>query len=199
MVGCDRASNKAPAQQNGVVATRGLPPQHVGETPMAERVAVLGLLNKRNGIVRNLTMKPGDALKIRDAVIRLRACETTAPWETPPVTGAFVQLDVEQPNQRWHRVFSGWVYKETPSLNAVEHPVYDVWVKSCTMNWPAAEGTAPAEGKGAVGAPAGSPRPRSSSSRSRAAKSGADAATPPPVTEAPSVEPAPSAAPSNST
>ena len=29
-----------------------------GTTPMAQRVAVLGLLNKRNGIVRDLTLKP---------------------------------------------------------------------------------------------------------------------------------------------
>ena len=29
-----------------------------GTTPMAQRVAVIGLLNKRNGIERDLTMKP---------------------------------------------------------------------------------------------------------------------------------------------
>ena len=52
-----------------------------GVTPMAQRVAVLGLLNKRNGIVRDLTLKPGQAMRVKDVTVRLRACEATAPWE----------------------------------------------------------------------------------------------------------------------
>ncbi len=108
-----------------------------GVTPMAERVAVIGLLNKRNGIVRNLTMKPGQAIRMKDAIVRLRACETTAPWESEKLTGAFLQLDVLGSDEQWRRAFSGWVYKESPSLNVVEHPVYDVWPKSCAMTFPA--------------------------------------------------------------
>lgn len=50
-------------------------------TPMEERVAVIGLLNKRNGITTDLTMKPGDALRAGDAIVRLQACETSAPWK----------------------------------------------------------------------------------------------------------------------
>lgn len=106
------------------------------ETPMAERVAVLGLLNKRNGESRDLTMKPGQAVRVGDVVVRLRACEQSAPWEAEPLTGAFVQLDVQGRDQRWRRAFSGWLYKESPSLNVVEHPIYDVWPKSCAMTHP---------------------------------------------------------------
>jgi len=107
-----------------------------GTTPMAERVAVIGLLNKRNGATRDLTMKPGQALRVGDVVVRLRACDQTAPWEAEHYTGAFVQVDVRQLDKRWARVFSGWLYKERPSLNVVQHPVYDVWVKSCAMSFP---------------------------------------------------------------
>lgn len=106
------------------------------ETPMAERVAVIGLLNKRNGISRDLTMKPGQALRVGDVIVRLRACETTAPWEVQKLTGAFLQLDVQGIDKQWRRVFSGWLYKESPSLNVVEHPIYDVWPKSCAMTHP---------------------------------------------------------------
>lgn len=109
-----------------------------GTTPMAQRVAVIGLLNKRNGISRDLTMKPGQAFKVGDVIVRLRACETTAPWEAQKLTGAFLQLDVRNPQDKYQRVFSGWLYKETPSLNVVEHPIYDVWPKSCAMTHPEA-------------------------------------------------------------
>ena len=108
-----------------------------GGTPMAERVAVVGLLNKRNGVSRDVTLRPGHAVRIGDAIIRLRACEHTAPWEQDTLTGAFVQLDVRGSDRHWRRAFSGWLFKERPALNVVQHPVYDVWTKSCTMSWPA--------------------------------------------------------------
>jgi hypothetical protein len=105
-------------------------------TPMAERVATIGLLNKRNGLWRDLTMKPGQAVHIGDVVIRLKACETTAPTEPEQLTGAFVQVIVHGADTKWRKVFSGWLYKESPSLNVVEHPVYDVWTKACAMKYP---------------------------------------------------------------
>ena len=126
---------------------------------MAERVAVLGILNKRNGIVQTMSRSiPGQSARWKDLLVRLRACETTAPWEEEKLTGAFVQVDVQQPDKSWNRVFSGWLYKESPSLNVVEHPVYDVWPKSCEMTYPAG--------------PAAPAAPASSSNRSSAPKSG---------------------------
>lgn len=107
-----------------------------GSTPMAERVAVIGLLNKRNGVSRDLTLKPGQAIRVGEVIVRLRACEETAPWEQEHYTGAFVQLDVQQPDKTWRRAFSGWLFKERPSLNVVQHPIYDVWTKSCKMSFP---------------------------------------------------------------
>lgn len=136
--GCDRG--KQDAEQAGKAST---PTQArarlAGVTPMAERVAVLGVLNKRNGIVRDVALRPGQSARWKDMIVRLRACERTAPWEEEKLTGAFVQVDVQRPDNRWGRVFSGWVYRESPSLNVVEHPVYDVWVKNCEMTFPAGE------------------------------------------------------------
>lgn len=105
-------------------------------TPMDQRVATLGILNKRNGLSRDLDMKPGQAVRIGDAVVRLKACDQTETWEREQLTGGFVQLIVRGADDKWRKVFSGWLYKETPSLNVVEHPVYDVWVKACAMRHP---------------------------------------------------------------
>ncbi len=118
-------------------APKPAPPVVIGkETPMAERVATLGILNKRNGLYRDLVMKPGQAVRIGDLVVRLKACETTAPWEAEPYTGAFVQVIVHGSDDKWRKVFSGWLFKESPSLNTVEHPIYDVWTKACAMKHP---------------------------------------------------------------
>lgn len=109
-----------------------------GGTPSAERVAVLGLLNKRNGESREVSLKPGQSVRVGDVVMRMSACERTAPWEPETLTGAFVQMGVRGADRRWRRVFSGWLFKERPALNVVQHPVYDVWIKTCAMSFPAA-------------------------------------------------------------
>ena len=63
-----------------------------GATPMAERVATLGIMNKRNGISRDIELSPGQSARVGDALIQLRACETTAPWEPQTLTGAFIRV-----------------------------------------------------------------------------------------------------------
>jgi hypothetical protein len=181
--GCDRAQQGEPEGNQPVTIdiprTSG---EQAGVTPMANRVAVIGLLNKRNGIVRDLTLKPGQAMRVKDVVVRLRACETTAPWEVEKLTGAFVQVDRLRSDGKWVRKFSGWLYKESPSLNVVEDAVYDVWPKSCAMSWP--------------GGPAAPSAPARASNRSSASKSGGGnsveaAETPSAVAPAPNEEAAP--------
>lgn len=154
-------------------------------TPMNQRVAVLGLLNKRNGVSRDLTLKPGQAVRVGDVIVRLRACETTAPWEEQKLTGAFVQVDVQGFDKKWRRVFSGWLYKESPSLNVVEHPIYDVWPKSCTMSWPEIGPDTVRVSSGSASS-GGAPAKRSSAPQSEA-------------TPEPAPSPSPSASPSNPT
>ncbi|WP_242447526.1 DUF2155 domain-containing protein [Aurantiacibacter aquimixticola] len=113
-------------------------------TPMGERVATLGLINKRNNLSRDIEIRPGESQRFDDVIVRLYACERTAPWEEIQQTGGFVQVFVNerpegQDDRLWNRVFSGWLFKESPSLNVVEHPIYDVWLKDCAMSFPGEE------------------------------------------------------------
>lgn len=107
-----------------------------GTTPMADRVAVVGVLNKRNGLTRDFRLHPGQGVRVGDLVVKVRACDQTEPWEADQLTGAFVQVIVHERPDRWRRYFSGWLFKESPSLNTVEHPVWDVWTKACEMRHP---------------------------------------------------------------
>lgn len=131
-----------------------------GATPMIERVATIGLLNKRNNITQDLVMKPGESRRVGDIIVRVSACERTAPWEMPQETGAFVQVLVEGKGDdagNWRKIFSSWMFKNSPSLAVVEHPIYDVWVKDCAMRYP---------GESAPAAPRPSPSARPSAAPS---------------------------------
>lgn len=199
LAGCDQlgGGKRAGEQTAQISAKSERVPQEVGgiegATPMDQRVAVLGLLNKRNGLVRDIEMKPGESIRLGRAIVRLRACETTAPWEDPPETGAFVQLTVQdQRDDKWYRVFSGWIFRERPERNVIQHPIYDVFVKSCAMTYPGGEAVARE-------APKSASAPKASSASQSPATNGGDGSEAPAAAPAPAPKAAPAPAPSDST
>ena len=128
-----------PAQTGETVPDSAATGTGIG-TPMEDRVATLGLLNKRNNTSQDIEMRPGETQTFGDIRINLSACERTAPWEMQRETGAFIQVEVQpRGSGDFERLFSGWVFKNSPSLNVVEHPIYDVWVKDCAMSFPGEE------------------------------------------------------------
>lgn len=159
-------------------------------TPVKDRVGTIALLNKRNDLLTELKLKPGESRRIGNVVVKLATCERTLPWERPADTGAFVQVFVEERAKssdplKWRKVFSGWLFKNSPSLNAVEHPVYDVWVKDCAMKFPGEE-----EEASAAASSAAKPSGNVSQSATKAPSAAGPASTP-----APSSAPTPSATP----
>jgi hypothetical protein len=191
LAGCSGGDSSDPAATDvpsGVVAGKAAGPVVESEygTPVKDRVATLGLLNKRNNLSQDVLLKPGEARRIGNVVIKLATCERTLPWETPVETGAFVQVFIEERKDSasqlaWRKVFSGWLFNNSPSLNVVEHPVYDVWVKDCAMKFP---------GEEALPAAAAAP---SSAAKPSGSPSAAPSPTPSP---APTAPPSPAATPS---
>jgi hypothetical protein len=66
-----------------------------------------------------------------------RTCNKRPPEELPEET-VFVEVDDMQASASPKRIFTGWMFWSSPALNAVEHPVYDVWLIDCIANAPAA-------------------------------------------------------------
>lgn len=188
----DAAATEIP---EGVAAQASVPAvESEYGTPVKDRVATLGLLNKRNNITQDIVLKSGEARRIGNVVIRLATCERTLPWERPAETGAFVQVFVEEradaeSQLAWRKVFSGWLFKSAPSLNVVEHPVYDVWVKDCAMKFPGEEDS-PASAASPSSAPkaTGSASPAATASPAPTAAPSPAPKAPAPKTATPSVD-----------
>lgn len=137
-------------------------------TPVKDRIGTVALLNKRNDLLTELKLKTGESRRVGNVVIKLATCERSLPWERPSEIGAFVQVFIEERAKtdeklQWHKVFSGWLFKNSPSLNTVEHPVYDVWVKDCAMKFPGEEDEASAAASSAA-KPSGSASPAATAS-----------------------------------
>ena len=190
LVACSDGAPEPEAESTAIPRELAAPPvppaaaagEEIG-TPMAQRVATLGLLNKRNNITQDIELKPGESRRVGDVIVRLAACERTAPWEPRAESGAFVQVLVQERAQagaepQWRGIFSGWLFRNSPSLNVVEHPIYDVWIKDCAMSFPGEEA---------------SPRTRATSDA--APSRPAPAATPAPVPTPEEPAPAPATVP----
>jgi hypothetical protein len=120
----------------GQAPTAAPPPDAPPSPPVAPQGGtslLLRGLDKITGRPTNITAPIGKPVNFATLTITARFCYSTPPSETPE-TAAFVQIEDHRPDQPPRRIFSGWMYGSSPGLNAVEHPLYDVWVISCNNN-----------------------------------------------------------------
>lgn len=89
---------------------------------------VLRALDKMTARASELSLKKGEVSSFRTLRITAHQCLKNAP-EDPPQTLAFLEIKELKPDQSLQTVFSGWMFASHPALSALEHPVYDVWVK----------------------------------------------------------------------
>jgi len=94
-------------------------------------VAVFAALDKVTAKISRLEVPLNETRTFGALKVTARACYTRAPTE-PPKTTTFVEVDETQLDGKEKRIFSGWMFADSPGLNAVEHPVFDVWLTECT-------------------------------------------------------------------
>lgn len=114
-------------------------------------IAVFAALDKVTAAVKQLTVQLNQTGDFRTLKITPRACYTRAPTE-PPRTSTFVEIDEVMFDGKEKRIFTGWMFAESPGLNPLLHPVFDVWLTSCSQPQRAPVAKAPQQGPGpAVG------------------------------------------------
>ncbi len=77
----------------------------------------------------------GQTLTFGTLEIVVRACDRTPPTE-PPESAVFLDIYETRPGQPRTDLFHGWMFASSPALNALEHPVYDVWPLECLSDLP---------------------------------------------------------------
>ena len=105
-------------------------------------------LDKVTARISRLEIKLGETVKFGALKVTPRLCYARPP-DQPPKTTTFVEVMETQLDGSEKKIFSGWMFAESPGLDAVEHPVYDVWLTEC-MSPKVAPGRSP--GVAAAGA-----------------------------------------------
>ena len=95
-------------------------------------VAVFAALDKVTAKISRLEVPLNQTASFGALRITPRVCYSRAPTE-PPKTTSFVEVDETLLDGKEKRIFSGWMFADSPGLNAVEHPVFDVWLTDCSQ------------------------------------------------------------------
>lgn len=103
-------------------------PARADDVPMP--VAVLQALDKITARVQTIEAPVGDTLRFGTLQMIVRVCYRRPAEETPEST-AFLDIWDMRRHETPQGVFRGWMFASSPSLSAVEHPVYDVWLLDC--------------------------------------------------------------------
>jgi len=127
----------APPLRRGAAQPADPPPQPGDEVvaePPTQRVpngqAVFAGLDKITGRIISFDVAIDETVQFGALQVTPRACYTRPPTEAPN-TNAFLEVDELTLQGEVRRIFTGWMFAASPGLHAVEHPIYDVWLKDC--------------------------------------------------------------------
>lgn len=99
-------------------------------TRLANTVAVFSGIDKITGRITTFDVYIGETVQFGALQVTPRVCYSRDETEAPKTT-TFVEVDEITLDRKIRRIFTGWMFADSPGLNAVEHPVYDVWLQSC--------------------------------------------------------------------
>ena len=120
---------------------------------IANPIAAFSGLDKITGRITNFDVYIDETVQFGALQLTPRACYTRPPTETQR-TSVFLEVDQVSLKGGTQRIFTGWMFADSPALNAIDHPVYDIWLVDCKQqsdtpppDTPAApeSGEAPAE------------------------------------------------------
>jgi hypothetical protein len=93
-------------------------------------VAEFSGLDKITGRITDFDVYIGETVQFGALQITPRVCYTR-PASEAQRTSVFVEVDQISLQGTIKRIFTGWMFADSPALNAVDHPVYDVWLVNC--------------------------------------------------------------------
>ena len=92
--------------------------------------ALMQAMDKVTGRVNKITVPVKGKIAFGDFSLVLRACKKR-PAEETPENFAFIDVTDKSFGSDEYNIFRGWIISSTPGINAIEHPIYDVWLLEC--------------------------------------------------------------------
>ena len=98
--------------------------------PVQNPIAIFAGLDKITGTITTFEININQTKRFGSLNVTPRICNTRPITEEPKTT-SFIEVDENSFDGKLSRIFTGWMLAQSPGLNAVEHPVYDIWLTGC--------------------------------------------------------------------
>jgi hypothetical protein len=92
--------------------------------------AVFSGLDKITGRIISFEVAIDETVQFGALQLTPRVCYTRPPTESPN-TDAFIEVDEVTLDEKYRRIFSGWMFASSPGLHGIDHAVYDIWLTDC--------------------------------------------------------------------
>ncbi len=142
------AAGSAAAQSLSAQSLAPSGPERMDAAQQLPRVQLQGL-DKVTARISTFATPVEQPARFGSLLIEVRACWKNPPELTPESAAYLVIRDETAAGEA--PIFSGWMYASSPAVNALEHPVYDVWVLDCLPAGEAAGGEGGGDGAGGQG------------------------------------------------
>jgi hypothetical protein len=119
-----------PSPQPGEsVIQRSAPPEP--RPPIFEEapLALLQGLDKVTARTSSFSVRQGESAAFGALTVKVLACRRASPLDAPESAALLEISEVREGTAVL--LFKGWVFASSPALSAMDHPGYDVWLKSC--------------------------------------------------------------------
>ena len=97
---------------------------------LSNPIASFSGLDKITGRITNFDVYIDETVQFGALQLTPRVCFTRPPTETQR-TSVFLEVDQVSLKGGSQRIFTGWMFADSPALNAIDHPVYDIWLVDC--------------------------------------------------------------------
>nr|WP_245958435.1 DUF2155 domain-containing protein [Pelagibacterium sediminicola] len=109
-----------------------LPVPALGQA-VANPVAVFTGLDKITGRITTFDVYIDETVQFGSLQLTPRVCYSRPTTEAQDVS-AFVEVDQVSLRATMRRIFSGWMFAESPALHAIDDAVYDIWLVDCKQS-----------------------------------------------------------------
>lgn len=93
-------------------------------------VAVFSGIDKITGRITSFDVYIDETVQFGALQVTPRVCYSRDESEAQKTDG-FIEVDEITLDRKIRRIFTGWMFADSPGLNAVEHPIYDIWLTGC--------------------------------------------------------------------
>ena len=107
------------------------------EKTIAEETIYLGtsvdikILDKLSSKNRLLKLKIGEDYIFKNLVLKVLKCKNSKFDDDPEITSYLQVRDLNNKDNNEVFIFNGWTFSSSPSIQAFDHPVYDLWILKC--------------------------------------------------------------------